>query len=122
MLKAVDLDGDGGDDLAILDAGSDDPIRVRLATEESKLGPEQRFPVEAPKCDRLRADRRPGRVRAVDHRGPSGRAKVLTLEDAGEDEPGKRGRLSSLRCRRAMSAADRCRWTTSTATGRPTSW
>ena len=49
MLRAVDLDGDGGDDLVILDGGSDDPIRVRLSAEGGKLGPEQRFLVEAPK-------------------------------------------------------------------------
>ena len=49
MLRAVDLDGDGGDDLVILDGGSDDPIRVRFSAEGGKLGPEQRFHVESPR-------------------------------------------------------------------------
>ncbi len=39
MLKLVDLDGDGGDDLVILDGGSEDPIRVRLSTDGGGLGP-----------------------------------------------------------------------------------
>ena len=48
--RAVDLDGDGGNDLVILDGGTDDPIRVRFSAEGGKLGPEQRFQVESPKA------------------------------------------------------------------------
>ncbi|MHC5539146.1 FG-GAP repeat domain-containing protein, partial [Singulisphaera rosea] len=45
MLRAVDLDGDGGDDLVILDGGAEDPIRVRFSAAGKRLGPEQRFAV-----------------------------------------------------------------------------
>ena len=46
LLKLVDLDGNGALDLVILDGGTDHPIHVRFATDEKKLGPEQRFQVE----------------------------------------------------------------------------
>lgn len=93
MLRAVDLDGDGGDDLMILDGGNDDPIRVRFSVEGGTLGPEQRFQVEP-----LRAisfadlDGKAG-VEVLTIEAQSGRVKVLTL-DAGDDEETEcRGRL-----------------------------
>src|SRR5271156_334122 len=48
LIKAVDLDGDGLKDLVILDKESEHPIHVRFATDEKKLGPEQRFALEVP--------------------------------------------------------------------------
>ena len=48
ILRAVDIDGDGSDDLVLLEGGSDDPIRIRFSTEGGKLGPEERFAIEHP--------------------------------------------------------------------------
>ncbi len=48
LIRIVDLDGDGGKDLVLLEGSDDDPIRVRFGTESGKLGPEQRFEVESP--------------------------------------------------------------------------
>jgi hypothetical protein len=93
MLRSVDLDGDGGDDLVILDGGTDDPVRVRLSAEGGKLGPEQRFLVEAPKAIAFAQLDGKGGSELLTIEAQSGRAKVLTLEDADKDEQGKRGRL-----------------------------
>ncbi|MEO6811009.1 MAG: VCBS repeat-containing protein, partial [Isosphaeraceae bacterium] len=93
MLRAVDLDGDGGDDLVILDGGDDDPIRVRFSVEGGTPGPEQRFQVEP-----LRAlsfadlDGKPG-AEILTIESQSGRVKVLTLDDGAEEETDRRGRL-----------------------------
>jgi hypothetical protein len=43
VLKLVDLDGDGGDDLALLSGGDEYPIRVRFSRPGGRLGPEERF-------------------------------------------------------------------------------
>ena len=48
LIKGVDLDGNGAKDLVIVDTESDHPIHVRFATDEKKLGPEQRFALEVP--------------------------------------------------------------------------
>jgi hypothetical protein len=50
VLELVDLDGNGALDLIILDGESDHPIHVRFASDEKKLGPEQRFAVEGPRA------------------------------------------------------------------------
>src|SRR5207248_688463 len=61
MLRAADLDGDGGDDLVILDGGSDDPLRVRFSAPGGRLGPEQRFFLESPRAIAFAPiDARPG--------------------------------------------------------------
>ena len=39
ILRAVDLDGDGGDDLVIMDGGNDDPLRVRFRPKAASLDP-----------------------------------------------------------------------------------
>ena len=93
ILKAVDLDGDGGDDLAILDGSGEDPIRVRLATEEGRLGPEQRFAVETPRAIAFGdVDGKPGaEVMTIEEQ--SGRARVFAFSEGEEDEAKRRGRL-----------------------------
>jgi len=93
MLRAVDLDGDGGDDLVILDGGTDDPVRVRFSAEGGKLGPEQRFHVENPRAIAFaKIDGRRG-AEFLTVENQSNRAKVLTLDDAPVDDAGQRGRL-----------------------------
>ena len=93
ILRAEDLDGDGGDDLVMLDGGHDDPIRVRFSAAGGKLGPEQRFHVETPRAIAFaEIDGRPGQeLLAIENQ--SGRAKVFTLDEAGSDDSGQRGRL-----------------------------
>jgi hypothetical protein len=96
MVRAVDLDGDGGNDLVILDGDSDDPVRVRFSIEGGKLGPEERFQVEPPRAIAFAAiDQRPG-AELLTIEGQSGRARVFSL-DAAEKSKGsdkdKAGRL-----------------------------
>ena len=93
MLKLVDLDGDGGDDLVVLDGVAEDPIRVRFSTEDGKLGPEVRFAVEP-----LRAiaygnldGKKGNEILTIE--AASGRAKAFKLADADEDDADRRGRL-----------------------------
>jgi len=94
MLRAADLDGDGGDDLVILDSGTDDPLRVRFSTEGGKLGPEQRFFIEPPRAIAFaQIDGRPG-VELLTVENQSGRVKVLTLDEAEAGDVGQRGRLT----------------------------
>ena len=93
MLRAADLDGDGGDDLVILDGGADDPIRVRFSTKGGRLGPEQRFFVESPRAIAFAPiDAKPG-VELLTIENQSGRVKVFTLDEAEAGDAGRRGRL-----------------------------
>ncbi len=46
LIKGIDLDGNGAKDLVIVDHESNHPIHVRFATDEKKLGPEQRFALD----------------------------------------------------------------------------
>ncbi len=93
ILKAVDLDGDGAVDLALLDSGGDDPIRVRFSVEGGTLGPEQRFHIESPRAIAFaELDGQPG-VELLAIESQSGRAKVFTLDEGGDDDAGRRGRL-----------------------------
>lgn len=93
ILKAVDLDGDGGDDICLLDGGSEDPIRVRFSVEGGRLGPEQRFHIEMPRAIAYAPlDDKPGaEVLAIE--AQSGRAKIYTLSETESDDSGRRGRL-----------------------------
>ena len=92
IFKLVDLDGDGGNDMVLLDSGSEDPIRVRFSTKEGQLGPEQRFALDTPRAVSFgNVDGQPGEELLVVE-GQSGRVRVLKLAE-GDDDTTKRGRL-----------------------------
>jgi hypothetical protein len=94
LIKTLDLDGDGARDLVIVDSESDHPLHVRFATEEKKLGPEQRFALEVPRAIAFgQIDGKPG-TEIVVIENQSGRAKVLTLDQSADDESSKHGRLA----------------------------
>lgn len=94
MLRAVDLDGDGGDDLVILDGGDDDPIRVRFSAEGGTLGPEQRFQVEPLRAISFADLDGKGGAEVLTIEAQSGRVKVLTLDNGDDEEKTeRRGRL-----------------------------
>ena len=91
MVKIVDMDGNGVADLALLDGGSDDPIRVRFGTEGGQHGPEERFFIEPLRAYAFgQVDGKPG-SELVTIEAQSGRTRVLTL---GTDDDATRGRLS----------------------------
>ena len=93
MLKLVDIDGNGAQDLVILDGGTDHPIHVRFATDEKKLGPEQRFQVEAPRAIAFGQIDGRGGEEILTIENQSGRGRVLTLDESATDEQNKWGRL-----------------------------
>ena len=95
MLRASDLDGDGGPDLVILDNGTDDPVRVRFSAPGGKLGPEQRFHVESPRAIAFAPVTGKKAEEFLLIENQSGRAKVLALDEseAGEGAGRGRGRL-----------------------------
>ncbi len=93
MVKLLDLDGNGSRDLVLLDGGTDHPIHVRFASDEKKLGPEQRFQVEAPRAIAFGQIDGRGGQEVLTIEGQSGRGKVLTLDDSSADEQNKWGRL-----------------------------
>jgi hypothetical protein len=97
MVRIVDLDGDGAQDLLVLDDGPDDPLRVRFGTKDGRLGPEDRLALESPRALTLAdVDGKPGvEVLVVEDR--SGRARVLRLAGAGE--PGATPEESRARIR-----------------------
>ncbi len=93
MLKIVDLDGDGGDDLVIYDGVTEDPIRVRFSTADGKLGPEQRFAIDVPRALAYgNVDGKKG-VELLTIEAATGRARIQTLSDADQDDAEDRGRL-----------------------------
>jgi hypothetical protein len=67
---------------------------VRFATDEKKLGPEQRFALEPPRAVAFGQIDGHGGMEVLVLEGQSGRAKVLTLDESGSDEADKRGRLA----------------------------
>lgn len=122
ILRAVDLDGDGGDDLVILDGGTDDPIRVRFSTPGGKLGPEQRF-----SSNRRVRSRSP---RWMEKLAPNSSRSRLSRAGPGSSsstKPRKRSRgraggSSSTRFRRVTSAGDHSPWAISMGTRKSTWW
>jgi len=93
LLKAVDLDGNGAKDLVILDTASDHALHVRFATPEKKLGPEQRFALEAPRAVTFAQMNGKGGSEILALEGQSGRCRVLSLDDSGSESGDERGRL-----------------------------
>ncbi len=92
LLRALDVDGDGGDDLVIWDSG-EAPIRIRFSVEGGKLGPEQRFPIENPRAIAFaNLDGKPG-AEVLTIEAQSGRAKILALDDSEEEGDDRKGRL-----------------------------
>ena len=73
--------------------GFSTPIRVRFATEDKKLGPEQRFSVEQPRAIGFSQIDGQGGDEILTIENGSGRGRVLTLESSEEIEPHKRGKL-----------------------------
>jgi FG-GAP-like repeat len=93
MIKAVDFDGDGGDDLIVFDGGNDAPVRARFSSEGGRLGPEVRLSIESPRAFAFaELDGKPGQE-LLTIEGQSGRAKVFTLETGEEDASAHKGRL-----------------------------
>ncbi|QEH33675.1 FG-GAP repeat protein [Aquisphaera giovannonii] len=93
MLKLVDMDGNGALDLVILDGGTDHPVHIRFATDEKKLGPEQRFQVESPRAIAFGQIDGAGGQELLTIEAQSGRGRVLTLDDSANDEQNRWGRL-----------------------------
>ncbi len=93
MIKATDIDGDGGDDLVILTGGDDSPFRIRLSTDSGKLGPEQRFKTETPRALAYGDfdGKKGSEIYAIENQ--SGRVLVLKLAEAEGNDNESRGRL-----------------------------
>lgn len=93
MVKIQDIDGDGDDDLVILDGGTDHPIHVRFGSSEKKLGPERSFAIEAPRSIAFgQIDGKPG-AEILTVETQSGRGKVYKFEESVDDPDQKWGRL-----------------------------
>ena len=94
LVKAVDIDGDKATDIVIVDSEGDHPIHVRFATDEKKLGPEQRFALDMPHAIAFGQIDGKGGSEILVLEGQSSRARVLTLDQSAADEANKRGRLA----------------------------
>jgi hypothetical protein len=93
MVKLLDVDGNGAADLIILDGGTDHPIHIRFASDEKKLGPEQRFQVESPRAIAFGHLDGEGGQEILTIEAQSGRGRVLKLDESATDEQNKWGRL-----------------------------
>lgn len=92
IMKLVDLDGDGGDDLAVL-TEEDEPIHVRFSRPGGRLGPEERFKIDQPRAIAYgEMDGKPGQE-VLTIEGQSGRARVYTLAEGAANDDERRGRL-----------------------------
>ena len=93
VMKLVDLDGDGGDDLAMLSGDDDAPIRVRFSMPGGRLGPEERLEAEQARAIAFGdMDGEPGNeVLTVEVQ--SSRASVLALREGPAPGDEGRGRL-----------------------------
>lgn len=94
ILKLVDIDGDGGDDLVIL-AESTEPIHVKFSLPGGKIGPEERLKADQPRAVEYRnVDGKPG-AEVLTIESQSGRARVYKLEQGVANSEDRRGRLLS---------------------------
>jgi hypothetical protein len=78
-IQVVDIDGDGRDDLLLINADNPDPFRFRLQNAQGQLGPEVHFsfpPVRAYLADDLAGDHKMELVTIAQN---SGRAQVSSL-------------------------------------------
>ena len=91
--RATDLNGDGIVDLAMLDRGNDDPIRVRFSSPSGKLGPELRFASETVRAISFgEVDGKKGdEILTIEEQ--SGRVKILKIEEGDAISSESRGRL-----------------------------
>jgi hypothetical protein len=94
MLRLVDLDGDSRLDLGVLEAGDDDPLRIRFGTPDGQLGPEERLALEPPRAVAFgELDSSPG-MELLTIEARSGRMRAHTLQGgpqaATADEPANR--------------------------------
>ncbi|ODT99269.1 MAG: hypothetical protein ABS79_04700 [Planctomycetes bacterium SCN 63-9] len=96
ILRAADIDGNHAADLIIMDGQSDDPIHIRFATEDRKLGPEHRFTVEQPQAIAFGQMDGKGGDEILIIEQATRRARILTLDTSEEKDPEKRGQLVSF--------------------------
>jgi hypothetical protein len=94
LIKAVDIDGDKAKDVVIVDTEGDHPIHIRFATDEKKLGPEQRFAVDMPHAIAFGQIDGKGGSEILVLQGPSGRGRVLSLDESAGESTERRGRLA----------------------------
>jgi FG-GAP-like repeat len=94
LIKTVDIDGDMAKDVVIVDTEGDHPIHIRFATDEKKLGPEQRFALDMPHAIAFGQLDGKGGSEILVLEGQSGRGRVLALDQSAADDANKRGRLA----------------------------
>ena len=93
VMKLVDLDGDGGDDIAILSGGDDAPVRVRFSMPGGRHGPEERLEAEQARAIAYGdMDGVPG-AEVLTVEVQSARASVLALREGPAPGDEGRGRL-----------------------------
>ncbi|WP_169977895.1 FG-GAP repeat domain-containing protein [Tautonia rosea] len=93
VLKLVDIDGDGGDDLALLSGGDEYPIRVRFSRPGGRLGPEERFEIgQARAVAYGNLNGKPG-AEVLTIESQTGRAVVHELRDGPSQDEERKGRL-----------------------------
>lgn len=92
VLKLIDIDGDGGDDIVML-AQESEPIHVKFSQPGGRLGPEERFKIDQPRAVAYHnVDGQPGaEILTIDSQ--SGRARVFKLEADVANDDESRGRL-----------------------------
>jgi hypothetical protein len=93
FLRLSDLDGDGGDDLALLDSTREQPLRVRFSTSDGRLGPEERFDMESPRALTFAdIDGKSGQEITIIE-AQSGRVRSLAFDPKAEPSSAPLGRL-----------------------------
>ena len=104
LIKAIDIDGDKAKDLVIVDTEGDHPIHIRFATDEKKLGPEQRFALDMPHAIAFGQVDGKGGNEILVLEGQSGRAGTHARPVIGRRRATNAAGWRSLPCRRETSA------------------